>query len=167
MTISFIRRLLLFLVLCLAQALVLGRIQLFGCASPLLYVYFTIIFQRGHPRWSILLWSFALGLTVDMFSNTPGVAAASMTLIGFLQPYLIELFLPRDAEADIPSSAKSLGIGRFACLAGLLTLAYSLVFFALESFSFFNWLYWLQCSLGSALLTFLLIMTVESLRVKS
>ena len=91
MTIDSLRRLLAFVLFFLAQALVLNRIQLFHCATPLLYVYFVVMFPRAYPRWAALLWSFALGLTVDMFSNTPGVAAASMTLIGFLQPYLIEL----------------------------------------------------------------------------
>ena len=49
-----------------------------------------------------------MGLAVDMFNNTPGVAAASTTLIGFLQPWLIELFLPREAEDNIKSAGKSL-----------------------------------------------------------
>ncbi len=154
----------LFFIFCLAQVLVLNRIQLFHCATPLLYVYFTITFPRHSSRVSVLLWSFALGLANDMFSNTPGVASASMTFVAFLQPYLIEFFLPRDAEEDIAASAKTLGLGRFACLAAILTLVFCLLFFALESFSFFNWTYWLACAGASALLTFIIIMTLESLR---
>jgi rod shape-determining protein MreD len=164
MTVDLLRRLIVFFALIMVQALVLNRIQLFHCAMPLLYVYFAVIFPRGYPRWAALLWSFVMGVTVDMFANTPGVAAASMTLVGFLQPFLIELFLPRDAEEDIPASAKKLGWGRFACLSGILVVIFCLVFFALEFFSFFNWLYWLACAIGSALLTFVLIMSLESLR---
>ena len=164
MTVDLLRRLIVFFALIMVQALVLNRIQLFHCAMPLLYVYFAVIFPRGYPRWAALLWSFVMGGTVDMFANTPGVAAASMTLVGFLQPFLIELFLPRDAEEDIPASAKKLGWGRFACLSGILVVIFCLVFFALEFFSFFNWLYWLACAIGSALLTFVLIMSLESLR---
>ena len=52
-------------------------------------------------RWAILLWCFTIGLVIDAFSNTPGVASASMTLIGALQPVLLELFLPRDADDHI------------------------------------------------------------------
>lgn len=164
MTVDLLRRLIVFFALIMVQALVLNRIQLFHCAMPLLYVYFAVIFPRGYPRWAALLWSFVMGVTVDMFANTPGVAAASMTLVGFLQPFLIGLFLPRDAEEDIPASAKKLGWGRFACLSGILVVIFCLVFFALEFFSFFNWLYWLACAIGSALLTFVLIMSLESLR---
>jgi len=164
MKISILQRLLLFVIFCLVQVLVLNRIQLFNCATPLLYVYFVIMFPRHSLRWAVLLWSFTLGLAIDMFSNTPGVASASMTFVAFLQPYLLELFLPRDAEEDIAASAKTLGVWRFACLAAILTLVFCLLFFALESFSFFNWTYWLTCAGASALLTFIIIMTLESLR---
>lgn len=159
-----LRRLLIFLMLLLAQVLVLNRIQLFYCATPLLYVYFAIIFPRSYPRWAIMLWCFFLGLAVDVFSNTPGVAAASMTLAGFLQPFLVELFLPRDAEENIKASASALGFSKFAALSSILVTAYCLVFFALESFSFFNWLQWIECVVGSAMLTLALIFTFESIR---
>ena len=159
-----LRRLLIFLMLCLAQVLVLNRIQLFHCATPLLYVYFAVIFPRSYPRWAILLWCFFLGLFVDTFSNTPGVASASMTLAGFLQPFLVELFLPRDAEEKIKVSVSALGFGKFAALSSILVTIYCVVFFALESFSLFNWLYWLECVVGSTLLTLALIFTFESIR---
>lgn len=164
MTVDFLRRLAVFVALCLAQVLVFNRIQLFHCATPLLFVYFTIIIPRGYPRWATLLWSFFMGLFVDMFANTPGVAAASMTLAGLLQPYLLELFLPRDAEENIKASAASLGGWRFFALAAIIVVVFCLVFFALEAFSFFNVIYWLQCAVGSALVTLMLVMTLETIR---
>ncbi len=164
MVVDVIRRLVIFVALLLAQVLVLNRIQLFHCATPLLYIYFIIIFPRRYPRWAILLWSFGMGLAVDMFNNTPGVAAASTTLIGFLQPWLIELFLPREAEDNIKSAARTLGVGHFVSLSLILTIIFCMVFFAIELFSFATWSYWLQCAGGSALLTFVLMMALESLR---
>ena len=159
-----LRRIILFIVLLLAQVLVLNRIQLFHCATPLLYVYFAVIFPLGYPRWAALLWSFFMGLAVDVFFNTPGVAAASMTLVALLQPYLLPLFLPREAEENMATSASTLGRGKFMTLATILVLIYCLAFFSLEAFSFFNWLHWLECIGGSALLTLLLIFTMETLR---
>ena len=97
MAIDTLRRLTLLCVLCLAQALVLNHIQLFGCATPLLYVYLVLAFPLGYPKWALLLWSFAMGMAVDMFSNTPGCAAASLTLVGAAQPYFFALFVPADA----------------------------------------------------------------------
>lgn len=164
MTVDFLRRLAVFVALCLVQVLVFNRIQLFHCATPLLCVYFTIIIPRGYPRWATLLWSFAMGLLVDMFANTPGVAAASMTLVGLLQPYLLELFLPREPEEDIKASAATLGLWRFFVLAAIITTLFCLLFFALEAFSFFNVLHWLRCAGGSALVTLFLMMTLEAVR---
>lgn len=153
-----------FVLLCLAQALVFNRIQLFHCATPLVYVYFIIAFPRRYPRWALLLWGFFMGLGVDMFSDTPGLAAASLTLIALLQPMLLELFLPRDADDDIRSAAATLGWGNFTALTSLLVLIYCLVFFTIEAFNFANWLYWLECTGGSFLLTCILIITFESVR---
>ena len=97
MSVDLIKRLGWFFAFCVAQVLILNHIHLFDVAIPLLYVYFTITFQRGTPKWMILLWSFALGLAIDVFSNTPGLASGSMTLIAAIQPYLLELFVPRDS----------------------------------------------------------------------
>lgn len=150
--------------LCLAQALVLNRIQLFHCATPLLYVYFVLTFRRGYPKWAILLWSFVMGLTIDMFANTPGVATGSLTLIGALQPYVLELFLPHEADEHMPVKAAVMGWGNFVTYTFLLVLLFCLVFFSLETFSFFNWLHWLECIGGSTLLTIVLILTLENTR---
>ena len=166
MTIDFLRRLFVCIIVCLLQALVFDRIWLFDVATPLMIVYFIITLPRGYPRWGALLLSFFLGLAVDMFRNTPGVTAAALTIVGMIQPYLIELFLPRDAEPDIKSSARSLGVWHFLSLAAILVAIFCLVYFALEIFTFDAWLYCLQCAGASALLTIILIMAFEAVRKK-
>jgi rod shape-determining protein MreD len=155
-----------FVLLCLVQALILNRIHLFGFATPLLPVYFVITFHRGYPKWAILIWSFLLGLCLDSFSNTPGVAAASMTLVALLQPYLLEPFVPRDSTDDLKVSVRSLGWGKFASLSFLLVVVYVAVFFTLEAFSFYNWQQWLMCIGGSTAMTYLFILVIENLRSK-
>jgi rod shape-determining protein MreD len=165
-SVEFFKRLGWFVVLCLVQVLILNHIHLFDLAIPLLYVYFTITFQRGTPKWMILLWSFALGLAIDVFSNTPGLASASLTLIAVIQPYLLELFVPRDSVENLEVSISTLGIGKFMIFSAVLLVVYCLAFFALEAFSFFNWQYWLACAGASSLLTFALMMAIESVRAK-
>jgi len=158
--------LLLFLVLLLAQVLVLNHIHLFDCATPLLYVYFVVSFQRGFPRWAILLYSFLLGLCLDIFSDTPGVATTSMTLLGFLQPYILELFMQRDDDENFQPAIFTMGPVTFFYYSLLLTLVYCVVFFALETFSFFNWLQWLLSVVGSFVLSELLLFVVDGIRKK-
>lgn len=167
MNIDFLNRLLLFMVLLLAQALVLNHIHLFGYATPLLYVYFVISFVRNYPKWAILVWSFVLGLSVDVFSNTPGVAAFSMTLVGLLQPYILELFIQRDNDEDLKPSVSQLGFSRYLYFVIIITFIYCLVFFTVETFTFFNWMQWALSVLASMVLSVILIVVVaKSLEIK-
>ena len=166
MSVEFFKRLGWFVVLCLVQVLILNHIHLFDLAIPLLYVYFTITFQRGTPKWMILLWSFALGLAIDVFSNTPGLAAGSLTLIAIIQPYLLELFVPRDSIDELEVSVKVLGWGNFISFSAVLILIFCLAFFAVEAFTFYNWVHWLICAASSAVLTLILILAIESVRTK-
>ena len=164
MTIDVLRQMGIFAVLCLAQAFVFNRIHLFGCATPLIYIYMIIKLERNYPKWGMLLWGFALGLTVDVLSNTPGVAAASLTLIGAVQPHFMELFVQRDAAENLSPSLKTLGYGKFTFFASMLTLLYCIVFFTLETFSFFNLSQWIAQVLGSAIISLVIILTIESVR---
>ena len=126
MSIDLIKRLGIFVVLVLVQGLVFNHIHLFNCATPLLYILMVLHFRRNHPRWSVMLWSFMMGLCIDVFANTPGVAAASMTFIGLLQPYLFELFVPRDSADDLEPSMRTIGVGSY-------------VLYTLVSYSFIIW----------------------------
>lgn len=158
-----LRRLLFGILLCLLQVLVFSRIHLFGYATPLIYVYFVVKIPRAYPRGLTLLWCFALGLIIDMFADTPGVAAASMTLAGMVQPYLIELFLPREAAPDMKVGIKSMEWGNFVSFTFILVAIYCLVFFAIESFSVAHWQYVVLCMASSTLLTLVLILACEML----
>ncbi|MBR4920946.1 MAG: rod shape-determining protein MreD [Prevotella sp.] len=166
MPIDFLKRLGLFFVFVLAQTMVLGRIHLFGYATPLLYVYFVAMFNRNYPKWAVLLWSFAMGLTIDIFSNTPGVAAASLTLIGAIQPYFLEPFIPRDSVDDLRPSIRTIGVVKYVYYITILVVLYCLVFFSLEAFNFFNWMDILKSVGGSAVITLVLILTFESVSSK-
>lgn len=164
MTIDFLKRLAWFLVFLFVQVVVLGRIHFFGVATPLLYVYFVLQFPRNHPKWAGLLWAFALGLAVDIFFNTPGLSAASLTCVAAIQPYYLELLLPNDAFEQLTPSAKTLGSIKYINYALPLVTLHSLLYFTLERFSFFNATQWLLCIVGSTLLTMILILTLETLK---
>ena len=155
-----------FVVMLVVQALLLNNIHLFGCSTPLLYVYVILMARRDFPRWGLLLFGFLLGLGVDMFSNTPGVGACSMTLLAFVQPMLMKLFLPRDSADDFQPGIPSLGLMKFVYFSFISIFRYSLVFFTLEMFNFFNWTLWALSVGGSTLLTLLLVIVIDNLRNK-
>ena len=153
-----------FVALFVAQVLILNHVHLLGVGTPLLYVYFAITFRRNFPKWLVLVSCFLLGLLIDVFSNTPGLAASTLPLVALAQTYLIELVAPRDSAEDLEASAKVLGLTKFVTLSALLTLLYCLVFFALEAFNFFDVLLWLARSVINFVLTMVLILAVESVR---
>ena len=166
MVIDFLRKLLLLAVFCLAQVLVLNHIHLFGVATPLLYAYFVLMFRADYPRWGIIMWSFVLGVVLDMFSNTPGVAAASLTLLGVLQPYILSWFTPRGSAPDMLPSMNMLGATHFCYYAIVSVTLYCIVFFSLDMFNFFNWTLWALSVGGSTLLTLLLVIVIDNFRNK-
>jgi rod shape-determining protein MreD len=158
---DFLKRLGWFALFFLAQVVVLGRIHLFHYATPLLYVYFVAMFPRNHAKWAVLVWSFLLGLLIDIFTNTPGLAAASLTVIAAIQPYYLELYVPRDSAENLQPAMKTLGPLKFVYYILPLVLLYCVLFYSLEMFTFFNALYWLLCVAGSSVLTLALIFTIE------
>ena len=160
------KKTILLIVFTLVQVLICNQIHLFGFATPLVYVYFVILFQRNYPKWAILLWSFSLGLLIDVFSNIPGVAEGAMTFLAFLQPFILQPFIPRDSVEDLNPSFATLGIMKFSGYSLICVIIYCLTFFSLEAFSFFNWQQWLYNIGGSAVLTFLLILIIENVRYK-
>jgi len=164
MKIEIIEHLATFCALCLVQVLVLNHINIFGCATPFLYVYFILMFRRNFPKWAILLWSFMLGLCIDLFANTPGVAAASCTFIGLMQPYLLNLFMQRDSPDDLSPGMDTLGVARYMLYMVIGVLGFCLIFFTIDTFNFFNWQQWLLDIGGSTALTALTIAVIENLR---
>ena len=153
-----------FLSFLLVQVLVLNHIHLFNYATPLPYIYILFLVPHNHPKWKLLLWAFSMGICVDMFSNTPGVATTSLTFVAILYPFLLEWFIVRENTEDLTPSMKELGVGRYILFVFILVLIYCLLFFTLETFSFFNWQQWLYNIGGSTVLTMFFILVLDNLR---
>lgn len=148
----------------LFQVIVLNNIHLFGCATPLLFVYVILNTPRNAPRWAPLVTGFLLGLTSDIFANTPGVAAASMTLVGFLQPMYLQLFLNRESPENLSPALHEFGFTKYLSYSFPLVLLFIVMFFTLEYFTFFNLQQWVLYVVGSTVLTYVIILTIEMIR---
>ena len=80
-----------FVVLVLVQVLILNNIHFLRVATPFLYLYFILKMPVGSSRTNVVFFSFLIGLTIDVFSNTPGMHAFACTLAGFIRHSLIQL----------------------------------------------------------------------------
>ena len=94
--INLLRGLVYFVVLVLIQALILNNIHFLRIATPFLYLYFIIKMPVGTSRDLVVLFSFLIGLVIDMFSNTPGNQSAASTLAGIIPETLKPFFIGND-----------------------------------------------------------------------
>ena len=164
MTTDFFKRLALMLTLAVVQVLVLNRVHIFNIATPLGYLMLPLHFELGKSRWSALVWCFTTGLVIDIFANTPGVAAGAMTLIGLMQPAILRLFVNDDDGESLTPSFKSMGWLKYLTYSLIITLVYCTAFFSLETFTFFNPILWAECIGGSTLITLVIILAIEKIR---
>jgi rod shape-determining protein MreD len=154
----------LIIIFALVQALLLGRIHILGVATPLLYVYLALLFPRGYSRWLQTLLCFIMGLVVDIFENTPGLATTTMTLVGFIQPLVLELFLKKEDDANLRPAINTMGWMKYSTYAFILITVYCLVFFSLEAFTAAWWQEWIIAVGGSLALTLVIILIIDSAR---
>ena len=153
--------------LVLLQVLFLNRIALFGYVTPLLYIWMIARFESSMTRSAILLWSFFLGLLIDMFSGTPGLNAASATLLGMFQPALVKLFVPLDRHDALVPGSVSMGGRQFAGYLLLITALHHTVFFILLSIPLGDWQVLALKVVFSTILTFVFMFVMEHVLVNS
>ncbi|MEG2515090.1 MAG: rod shape-determining protein MreD, partial [Bacteroidaceae bacterium] len=153
-----------FVGLVLLQVLVLNNIHLLGYATPFLYVYFILKLNSGISRNELMLWAFFLGLTVDIFSNTPGMNAAALVLLAFVRPTILQLFSPRDVFDDMEPSFKTMGVGSFIRYTIVCVILHHAALLTIESFSFFSLPVLLLKIVLSAGLTVLCIIAIEGIK---
>lgn len=162
---DFFIRLLWALLLVFFQVLVFNHIHFVGHAIPLAYLYVILQFPRTADRWHVLLWGFVIGFVMDVFCNTPGMAASCMTALAMLQPVLLKVFASRvsDDEFWVPGS-HAMGWGAFFRYAATATFIYVVLFFTVEAFSFSNGRELLLNIGGSFVLTTSFILALEYIR---
>lgn len=159
-----IRRILWFTLMVALQVVIGNRIHLFGLATPFICIYFVLTLDHDISRNALLFWAFALGLTVDIFSNTLGMHAAACTLVALVRPHLLHLFFTRDESEVYEPGIKAMGVGGFWPYALTSILLHHSVFYLLEFFSFSLVVPMLLHIVCSTVLTLLLILALELIR---
>lgn len=154
-----------FLLLLLLQVLVFNHIHILGYATPMPYVYFLLILPKETPRWLPIAAAFVLGLVIDLFSNTPGMTAASLCLCGLISPWLQSAMTPADDDTEnaLPS-ARRMTWGMFLLYAFIVTLLNTGVYYLIEAFSVSRWKELLINIGAGTVLTMIFIIVFESLR---
>lgn len=167
MVVSFVKRILAFFLIVLAQAFILNKITILGYATPMVFIFVLLLFRKGSSRALLLISGFLLGLVLDLFTNTPGVGAASCTLLAMLQPSLLNLFTPRECPEDLEPSIKQQGLAKFSTYVFLSTFLFYICYYLLLAFSLAHWQDIFINVAGGTLFSFILMMGINALYIRS
>ena len=154
-----------FVVLVLVQVLILNNIHFLRVATPFLYLYFILKMPVGSSRTNVVFFSFLIGLTIDVFSNTPGMHAFACTLAGFIRHSLIQLLMGKDLPEGINPSYKTFGYGGFFRYTLLFVVIHHVALFLIESLTLFDPLFLAIRIAASVVTTTLLICTIEAFNI--
>lgn len=163
MIISYIHKIFWFIGLVLLQVLILNNVHIAGYATPFLYIYFILRLESDTSRNTAMLWGFAIGLSVDIFSNTPGMNAAATVMLAFVRPLFLRLFTPRDNQEIIPS-IKNLGFSSYLKYLLVAVFTHHMLLFTIAFFSFSDVQTLLIRIVGSTILTIICIVAIDGIR---
>lgn len=126
-----------FVALVLFQVLVVNHIRLGGFVHPYIYLIFILLLPINIPNWQLLLLGFGLGLSVDLFTGTPGLHAGATTLMAFCRPSILRLVSGHQKLENVvePNLGQLDGVW-FLRYTFCMVLVHHLALFFLESFSF-------------------------------
>ncbi|MBR1627565.1 MAG: hypothetical protein IJ681_10550 [Bacteroidales bacterium] len=151
-----------FIILVFCQIFLLNNIYFLGFINPMLYVWFIILLPFATPNWLVLILSFILGVSVDIFSADAGFNAFICTLTGFIRPMLLNFFSGNvDNVTHTRPSSVSLGVKNFLLFTSSVVLIHHFLYFFISAFSFNEILQILLRSVLSSVVTIGLIILLD------
>ncbi|VAW16292.1 Rod shape-determining protein MreD [hydrothermal vent metagenome] len=152
-----------FFSLLLVQVLLLNYVQFNGYINPYIYILFIMLLPISTPRDILLLLGFLMGLSVDIFSDTLGIHAASSVFLAFIRPYVIDLISARETDKSNYPGLKQYGFRWFLYYTVFLVVAHHLFFFYLEVFTLKGFIYTFFRSILSSVFSIFIIVLSQYL----
>lgn len=169
MTTTFFKHLLQLFLLLVLQVFIFNNVQIFGYATPMICIYLILQMSLATPHWQVLLWAFVIGVLEDIFTNTPGMSAASLTFIALIQPSMLKLLASKDfvENEECPEpSAQNMRWWPFIRYVFICILIEQALFYIIEAFNFFNYNELLINIGGGTITSLLIIIAMECIRPK-
>lgn len=155
---------LLYVLLILVQVLICNHIMLFHLAVPFIFIYFILRIPIGVSQITELTLAFFMGFLIDLFSDTPGVNALASTILAAIKPTVFYAYVTRDDKTKrIIPAINTIGWQDYSKYAITMCLIFSFLVFTIEFFSFAGIEEIVLMSLSSAVLTFALVIAMDSL----
>ena len=126
-----------FVLLVVAQVLLVNHIRLGGYVHPYIYLIFVMLLPINMPGWQQLLLGFAMGLVIDLFMGTLGMHAGATTMMAFCRPAIIRIVSgSQKLENTREPNINHLGFPWFLRYTLSMVLVHNFTYFMLEGFSF-------------------------------
>ncbi|HRH10034.1 MAG TPA: rod shape-determining protein MreD [Bacteroidia bacterium] len=161
MTTEIFRNILRFILLLLLQVLIVQNINLGPYIIMLPYVLIILMLPFETQRVALMVISFFVGISLDIFHDSSGLHASACTLMGFSRHYVLKFISPRDGyDIGVKPTVDDMGLAWYLRYAGTLILIHHFAFFYLEIFRFNEFfgtfLRVILSSIGTFLLVYLL-----------
>lgn len=157
-----------FFLLLFIQVLVVKNMELGRFILPFVYVLFILMLPFETPSWIVLILSFLLGLTIDVFYDTLGMHAAACVFMGFVRPTVLKIFSPREGyEFGMQPTIQYLGVPWFLSYTTILIFFHHFILFFSEVFRFSEFFSTLFRIILSTLATLLLVVLSQFLFYKN
>lgn len=164
MGINTFKYLLIFVVSVLLQVLIFNNLVIGRIITPFFYILFIVLLPFDTPRSLLLFLALALGFTVDIFTNTPGVHASASLLIGFVRPGILGILTSRETLESITAPrVRNMGFQWFATYVTFLVVIHHLFLFFIEAFTFDDFLITILRIILSSVLSIVLIVLSQFL----
>jgi rod shape-determining protein MreD len=123
-----------FILLLAAQIVIFNKLNLFGFLNPYPYILFLILYPVNSNKNAFLIASFCLGITMDLFSDSGGVHAASCVVLAYLRPQIFKFAFGLSYEYQTVKLNDILTPERFSFILASV-LIHHLILFSLEIFT--------------------------------
>ena len=124
-----------FIMFLMIQIVIFNNMNFLGYISPYPYILYIILYPVNSNRSGLIISSFLLGLTMDMFCNSGGVHAAACVLLAYYRPYIFKFSFGLSYEYQTIKLNESLTPERFSFIL-VSVLLHHIVLFILEAFQF-------------------------------
>jgi rod shape-determining protein MreD len=128
----------LFIFLILFQIIILDNIQISNLGlKPFMYLLLILLLPFETPKWITLVVALILGLTMDLFNDTPGIHSSATIFMAFIRPVILNSFSPRDGyESGTLPRIHFLGLPWFLKYSLSIIIVHNTFYFFIEKFNF-------------------------------
>ncbi|MEM0994007.1 MAG: rod shape-determining protein MreD [Bacteroidota bacterium] len=155
-----------FFALVLIQILILKQVVIaegfWNSFRFIIYPLFILLLPFNINRLLLIFLGFLIGLTVDIFYDTPGVHASASTLIAFLRGRVLKILEPKGGyNVNFSPTRNRMGNSWFVPYVSILLFIHLLTYFSMEAFTLVYFVQILQNTFFSFFASFSIIMIFQ------